>query len=143
MIEVSHITMKDLDAIAEIEARVFRHPWTRDQIAECLYHEGVSVNMAVKDDNQIVGYLFALDTGKEAQILNIAVDLPYQHKGFGQKLMNAFFKAIQKDSHISLEVRKSNLPAIKLYSDYGFETVGEREQYYPDGEDALVMTKEA
>ena len=56
--------------------------------------------------------------------------------------MKAFFQVIQKDSHVSLEVRKSNLPAIKLYSDFGFEMMGEREQYYPDGEDALVMTKE-
>ncbi len=142
MIEVHEITIKDLDALAAIEARVFRHPWTRNQIAECLYHESVSVNLAVKEDGEIAGYLFALDTGKEAQILNIAVDVPYQHKGFGQELMKAFFKTIEKDSHISLEVRKSNLPAIKLYSDYGFETVGEREQYYPDGEDALVMTKD-
>ena len=142
MTDIRHIIESDLDGIAEIEERVFRHPWSKQQIAECLQHDKISVNLAAREGEKIVGYLFALDTGKEAQILNIAVDLPQQHRGYGQKLMKAFFTSIQEDSHVSLEVRKSNLPAIKLYSEFGFETVGEREHYYPDGEDALVMTKE-
>ncbi|MBT3217408.1 MAG: ribosomal protein S18-alanine N-acetyltransferase [Candidatus Marinimicrobia bacterium] len=143
MIEVRPANVADLDAMAGIEARVFQHPWTRNQISEFLFVQDISINLVVTCNKKIVGYVFAIDTEQEAQILNIAVDLPFQHRGFGQKLMTAFFNSINKNSHISLEVRKSNIPAIKLYSDFGFESVGKREQYYPDGEDALIMTKVA
>ena len=43
---------------------------------------------------------------------------------------------------ITLEVRKSNAPAINLYQKMGFENVGIRPRFYtaPD-EDAVIMTK--
>ena len=42
---------------------------------------------------------------------------------------------------LTLEVRASNAPAIALYRKHGFQTVGQRRNYYqkPD-EDALLMT---
>jgi [ribosomal protein S18]-alanine N-acetyltransferase len=44
---------------------------------------------------------------------------------------------------VLLEVRKSNLPAQKLYEAMGFSTTGIRKGYYSDnGEDALAMTLE-
>ncbi|RQD77385.1 GNAT family N-acetyltransferase [Desulfonatronospira sp. MSAO_Bac3] len=44
---------------------------------------------------------------------------------------------------ISLEVRMSNVPAIRLYQSCGFKEVGRREKYYTDtGEDALVLQLE-
>ena len=43
----------------------------------------------------------------------------------------------------TLEVRRSNAPAIALYSSLGYRQVGLRPRYYqPDGEDAFVMLKE-
>lgn len=142
MIEIRHAKLRDLNSIAEIEERVFRTPWSNDQIQWELEQENLTVNYVMTHNENVVGYLFALSTGMETQILNIAVDLPFQHRGYGQKLMKEFFNSISPESCISLEVRRSNLPAIKLYSEFGFETVGEREHYYPDGEDALVMVKE-
>jgi ribosomal protein S18 acetylase RimI-like enzyme len=42
-----------------------------------------------------------------------------------------------------LEVRRSNTTAHAIYTHWGFETVGERKNYYPAGrgqrEDAVVM----
>jgi [ribosomal protein S18]-alanine N-acetyltransferase len=40
----------------------------------------------------------------------------------------------------TLEVRRSNEPALGLYKSYGFRAVGIRPNYYVDeGEDAIVM----
>ena len=39
----------------------------------------------------------------------------------------------------SLEVRRSNLPAIALYQELGFHQVAVRRRYYENGEDALLM----
>ena len=44
---------------------------------------------------------------------------------------------------MTLEVRISNEPAIKLYEKYGFTSLGKRRAYYQDNnEDALVMWTE-
>ena len=46
---------------------------------------------------------------------------------------------ISKDSSTYLEVKRGNFPAIKLYLNAGFKDIAIREDYYPDGEDAIVM----
>lgn len=142
MIEVRRAQLKDLNSIAGIEERVFRTPWKKGQIKWELEQKNLTVNFVITENAEVVGYLFALNTGSEAQILNIAVDLPFQHRGYGKKLMQDFFNSLSSDTTISLEVRRSNLPAIKLYSEFGFEPVSEKAYYYPDGEDALVMVKD-
>ena len=40
---------------------------------------------------------------------------------------------------VALEVRHSNLSAIKLYRQLGFVETGRRKRYYENGEDALLM----
>jgi ribosomal-protein-alanine N-acetyltransferase len=41
---------------------------------------------------------------------------------------------------VTLEVRPTNVAAIRLYKQHGFRAYGHRRGYYPDnGEDALVM----
>ena len=45
--------------------------------------------------------------------------------------------------YITLEVRASNEPAIKLYEKYGFKSLGTRKGYYQNNnEDALIMWTE-
>ena len=47
------------------------------------------------------------------------------------------------DSHKSLEVRKSNSPAINFYLGFDFKIVGDRKNYYSNPiEDAYVMEHE-
>ncbi len=43
---------------------------------------------------------------------------------------------------VLLEVRASNQPAMQLYKSMGFQRVGLRQEYYHDGEDAVLMTLE-
>ena len=43
---------------------------------------------------------------------------------------------------LTLEVRCSNTPAVKLYEKHGFKKIGTRRRFYHDPEeDALIMTK--
>ena len=41
---------------------------------------------------------------------------------------------------LRLELRASNAPARSLYRSVGFVVVGTRSRYYPDGEDACLLT---
>ena len=92
-------------------------------------------------EDNIIGYIFTHKIDKEVQILNFAIDTPYQHKGFGVEFFSYFLDQLDEDISIILEVRKSNFSAINLYLKFGFSELGIRENYYSDGEDAIVMKR--
>ena len=63
--------------------------------------------------------------------------------GLGHRVLNQVFDSLDASVHVvSLEVRMSNLAAIALYRQMGFETMAIRKDYYRSPrEDALVMLK--
>ncbi|HBR86622.1 MAG TPA: ribosomal-protein-alanine N-acetyltransferase [Candidatus Marinimicrobia bacterium] len=132
--------LNDVDAITAIEKRVFRHPWSKNQIVQELEQEN-SKKVFAEFEEKMISYIMIRVVNNEAQILNIAVDLPYQHRGYGKKLLQYTLSELGTETDVFLEVRESNLPAIKLYSEFNFEEIGVREHYYSDGEDAIIMHK--
>ena len=56
-------------------------------------------------------------------------------------LMEAIIKEARQRKlySLTLEVRVSNIGAIKLYENFGFKSAGVRPKYYPDGEDAMIL----
>ena len=132
--------LNDVDAITAIEKRVFRHPWSKNQIVQELEQEN-SKKVFAEFEERMISYIMIRVVNNEAQILNIAVDLPYQHRGYGKKLLQYTLSELGTETDVFLEVRESNLPAIKLYSEFNFEEIGVREHYYSDGEDAIIMHK--
>lgn len=130
--------MDDLDSIVSIENRVFREPWTKEQLSyELKQLSGKIVN--VIEEKDIIGYIMVQKVRNEAQILNIAIDISYQCRGRGKKLLKYTLDELGSETDVFLEVRESNLQAIKLYSDFNFEDIGLRQTYYSDGENALIM----
>ncbi len=101
------------------------------------------------------GYIFAtsadapwdavafLDVGTfSADLLYIYVDPKARGARVGSAMLTAIIEDFQSEATLEdllLEVRPSNVPAIKLYEKLGFKRVGERKRYYSDGEDALVF----
>jgi ribosomal-protein-alanine N-acetyltransferase len=96
-------------------------------------------------DGRIVGYvLFWLLSGA-IDIHNVAIHEDFRRRGFARLLLGKVMAQAraQSISRVTLEVRKSNLAAQKLYQSMGFLTTGVRKGYYSDdGEDALAMTLE-
>jgi len=81
----------------------------------------------------------------EAHITNIAVRVPYRRQGIGELLLiSAMDMATELNAHIiTLEVRASNTPALRLYQKCGFTQVGLRRGYYSDNkEDGILMSTE-
>ena len=82
---------------------------------------------------------------EEAHITNIAVSPDFRRKHIGESLLMVLIESCRKSmvKYITLEVRVSNEPAIKLYEKYGFRSLGTRKGYYQDNdEDALIMWTE-
>ena len=134
-------TKNDLSKISLIENRVFRFPWSNDQIKWELRSQHVASNYVMLLEDNIIGYIFTHKIDKEVQILNFAIDNSYQHKGYGEEFFSYFMDQLDEDISIILEVRKSNFSAINLYLKFGFSELGIREKYYSDGEDAIVMKR--
>jgi ribosomal-protein-alanine N-acetyltransferase len=80
----------------------------------------------------------------EAQLFNIVVDPAYRGNEIGFRLLEHMIKvASQTCNVITLEVRRSNVPAISLYLKSGFRQTGMRKAYYTDnGEDAVLMDRD-
>jgi ribosomal-protein-alanine N-acetyltransferase len=71
----------------------------------------------------------------------LGIDPRYQRRGLGQwLLLNLLEDAYRRQlERATLEVRASNTRALALYTKFGFEPLGTRRKYYPDGEDALIL----
>ena len=134
-------TSNDLADILSIEKKVFKHPWSKEQLSWELNSQPVAENYVMIARGNMVGYLFSHVVDDDVQILNIAIDIPFQHKGYGEQLLSYFFDQFNTDISIHLEVRKSNFPAINLYLKFGFHETGTRKGYYADGEDAIIMQR--
>ena len=134
-------TLNDLADILSIEKKVFKHPWSKEQLSWELNSQPVTENHVMIARGNMIGYLFSHVVDDDVQILNIAIDIPFQHKGYGEQLLSYFLDQFNADSSIHLEVRKSNFPAINLYLKFGFHETGTRKGYYSDGEDAIIMQR--
>ena len=78
----------------------------------------------------------------DAHITSLAVAGEARRRGHGRRLVTALVALAGSlgAEAVTLEVRASNEAALALYGRCGFEVVGERRRYYPDGEDAVIMT---
>jgi ribosomal-protein-alanine N-acetyltransferase len=134
-------TLNDLADILSIEKKIFKHPWSKEQLSWELNSQPVTENHVMIARGNMIGYLFSHVVDDDVQILNIAIDIPFQHKGYGEQLLSYFLDQFNADISIHLEVRKSNFPAINLYLKFGFHETGTRKGYYSDGEDAIIMQR--
>lgn len=131
----------DLHEIMAIENSSFSSPWsTRFFLEELRDHRSHSLLCEI--DDRIAGYIIFWSLAGVVDIHNLAVHPACRRKGIGRGLLGAAIREAQcsKASRITLEVRKSNEPAKRLYQSLGFTPQGVRKGYYSDnGEDALIM----
>lgn len=134
-------TLADLDAIEEIERHSFPRPWPRASFEAELAREHARV--AVVRDPAVIAFCTYWIVVAELHIHSIAVHPDRRRAGIaGTLVAHALADArTSRCTLATLEVRRSNKPAIALYERAGFRTVATRAAYYQDNhEDALVMT---
>lgn len=139
------LQLEDIEAVLAIEAQsfpsvtsetVYRHELTDNTLAS---YQALTVG----ETKQLIGYAGFWLMADEAHVSIIAVDPAWRGKRLGELLLlNLLHLACEQQAILAtLEVRRSNVVAQKLYEKYGFEQVGQRRRYYRDtGEDALLMT---
>ena len=138
-IKIVKATVNDVAEIARIENECFSTPWSEGSLRESLENPASHFYLALYGGNT-AGYLGLQIFSGEGYITNIATLPQYRRRGIARALIE---KALDNDMEfITLEVRESNLPAIRLYSSLGFENAGSRPRFYREPEeDAIIMTK--
>ncbi len=139
---VSIMTKEDVGSVAALEKECFASPWTQETLLEETDNP-TAVFLAAKQDGKVIGYIGSNNILGEVFITNIAVKNEYRRTGVASLLLDTLIKKCKSEKavYITLEVRKSNFAAIKLYEKYGFSLVGERKNFYSNPyEDALLYT---
>ncbi len=139
---------QDVARVMEIERDGFKHPWSRQLIERELGHAWSQILLAFETEpeggERVLGYIVFWLVHDEVHVLNVATALEARRRGVGRALMAAAEEAgLARGARLStLEVRRSNEPAIALYRAIGYRQVGIRPRYYAEeNEDAIVMVK--
>ncbi len=148
MWDIAGFTASHIDAVSEIERICFPAPWKTSAFAEELSCRD-AFDWVVKETGEtgaksIIAYICTRLIVHDMYILKIAVTPRRQRQGIASWLLKkCLVLASEKNVQVAfLDVRPSNIPAIKLYKKLGFQTVGIRPNYYSETkEDALVMRK--
>ena len=139
------MTLSDLPGVMEIENQAFSNPWSVDMVKKELSQEWSTILLA--EEHTPAGWIlrgFAIFwlVHDELHILNVATHRDVRRQGIGRQVMDAVidFGRAHRCRIATLEVRRSNEPALALYRALGFRAVGMRPNYYTDNrEDAVVM----
>jgi len=92
--------------------------------------------------NEIIGYIIFWIIGETLELHDIAVRGKQKKKGIGFLMMKVMLEIARarKVEELFLEVRKSNVEAIRFYEKFNFKQIGIRKDYYQNPvEDALVF----
>lgn len=143
------------DTVSEasmLENRCFPDPWSLAMLTEEMDNPDACFLVAVGDESAtggrkraVYGYGGIIVAADVALIPKICVAQSLRRRGIANALIKALGEEARRRgaTELTLEVRVSNSPAIKLYEKLGFVSMGIRPDFYTKPhEDALIMTKQ-
>lgn len=143
---IDSMTKDDIENVVKIEEEAYgKHHWAKSSFYDEMSNNLAKYYTAKTSDGELVGYAGTWHIIDEAHLTTIAVKKSYLRNHIGEAIVQKVIEDCYKDNvkYLTLEVRVSNEPAIKLYEKYGFQSLGTRKGYYQDNnEDALIMWTE-
>lgn len=132
---------QDITQVLDIEQAAFSVPWSAESFLRALAAE-TNIYLVAEQEQRIVGYCGLWVSYETADLCNLAVAAAYRQQGIAERLLReGLCRAAERAAEeVLLEVRRSNLPAIRLYEKTGFCQIGVRSRYYRNPtEDAILM----
>jgi ribosomal protein S18 acetylase RimI-like enzyme len=116
--------------------------WSEERLRSELAREDVRCAW-LGEGGRPVAVAFGRIVVDELHVFEVATAPDRRRRGAGTRVLEALLAAARRAGCRSalLELRASNGPAEALYASAGFVVVGRRPRYYPDGEDATLMTR--
>lgn len=141
---VQRATLLDVDALVKVETSVFRPSDGLLTKRAFRYHlNSNNLLLVVKETIEsadIMGYILVFNRKVSARIYSLAIHPDFQRQGLATTLIkHALTESVANQlCKVSLEVRVSNIKAIKLYKALAFQEQKIIPNYY-ENEDALRM----
>ena len=133
----------DATGIAKLEDEIFSDAWSYRDVQDLICTEG-SMCFTALEDGEVIAYVIGRLIAPEGEIYRVAVTPRKRQRGIGYRLLDYAVKTSKGQGleRLFLEVRSRNLPAVKLYTAYGFKQIAVRKNYYKNPQDdALIMLK--
>lgn len=138
-------TAEDLDGVLAIEEASFNNPTTREWYeAELQRPEVCHIYVLRTPDWPVAAFCAFWRVEDQIHINNLAVRPELRGQGLASRLLSSVLAELAQEGadRATLEVRRSNLPALRLYAKAGFVEAGVRRNYYTQPvEDALVLVR--
>ncbi len=133
----------DLDGVIDVEAVSFFRPTSREWYANELARPDVCYIYVVRaGEVRVAGFCAFWRIADQIHINNLAIRPELRGQGLGRTLLTHVLREADAMAAPSatLEVRRSNVAALRLYERAGFRVTGVRPSYYTHPvEDALVL----
>ncbi len=141
-LEIRRLAYPDLPQVIGIERRAFPTPWSLAMfVLELSKPSGMCLAAVLNTggSRRLVGYMICSRYETVWHVMNVAVAPEHRREGVASALLGELYVRVDDEqARYTLEVRRSNDVAIRLYEREGFRAAGMRRRYYQDnGEDAL------
>jgi [ribosomal protein S18]-alanine N-acetyltransferase len=135
----------DLDGVVEIERASFHNPTSKDWYEGELTRPDVCFMYVLRtEDRAVAGFCAFWRVGDQIHINNFAIHPEMRRQGLGRALLaHVLAEATAMGApNATLEVRRSNTAAQRLYEASGFVLTAIRPAYYTHPvEDALLLSR--
>ena len=133
------VSSDDRNAVIALEAGSFANPWTAETFDRMLATAVSHVYVARTQDGSVVAFCACWVIEAEVHINTVAVQTGWRRRGVAAALLTEVLRRTTA-RRATLEVRRSNVAALRLYEKLGFEVTAVRPGYYerPE-EDGLIL----
>lgn len=133
----------DSVALVNIEEKCFSYDRLNMKKFNHFIESNTSILLVLEIKGEVIGYALTLlrKGSKRARIYSLCISLEFNGMGLGKKLFIEMVETLRKKrilKEAKLEVKVSNLGAIKLYESLGFKKIDYKKEFYSDGTDAIV-----
>jgi [ribosomal protein S18]-alanine N-acetyltransferase len=136
----------DLDGVIDVERASFHNPTTREWYESELDRPDVCYVFVVRTtESRVAGFCAFWRVADQIHINNLAIRPELRNQGLGRILLQHVLREAEQLGavHATLEVRRSNAAARRLYEGAGFRLAGVRPSYYTHPiEDALILARD-
>ena len=118
-VSIRNAEERDLEQVEALEIANFSRPWPIDMLRRQLPSDRHEFLVAAQGE-KVLGYIGMLHVMDEGYISNVAVDETARRAGIGSMLVEGMLRRCEALSllFVTLEVRASNEPAIRLYDQH-------------------------
>lgn len=134
--KVRAFQQEDVDKVSEIFKNVI-DGWSKKALSDSLANDSIK-SFVLEDEKNVVAFISYL-VSDDAELVFVVTDKEKQRKGYGEYLLRETLSQINLPC--VLEVRESNISAIRLYEKLGFEMLGKRKNFYQNPTETAIIYK--